>query len=68
MLDPSFSLIFPVSLLLMWLAKPCNFFTQSDLQSFRRDLGIVIEELVSPVVAPVGGHLAQQHVILVMLA
>lgn len=52
----------------MWLAKPCSILENFDLQSFWRDMGVVIEELVSPIVAPVGGHLAQQHVILVVLA
>lgn len=40
----------------------------SDLESFLWNAQVVMEELVSIVMAPVGGHLAQQHVVLVMLA
>lgn len=40
----------------------------SYLKSFLWNAQVVMEELVSIVMAPVGGHLAQQHVVLVMLA
>ena len=38
------------------------------LKSFMGDGQVVVEELVSAIMAPEGGHLAQQHVILVVLA
>ena len=40
----------------------------SDLESLFRDVVIVPEELMSTIMPPIGGHLAQQHVILVVLA
>lgn len=38
------------------------------LKSFIRDGHVVMEELVSATMTPVGRHLAQQHVVLVVLA
>ncbi len=38
------------------------------LKSFIRDSHVVMEELVSAIMTPEGRHLAQQHVILVVLA
>lgn len=38
------------------------------LKSFIRDGQVVMEELISAIMTPEGRHLAQQHVILVVLA
>lgn len=49
-------------------AKSCSNFECADLKSFFGDVRMVVEELLNMVVAPVSGHLSQQHVVLVVLA
>lgn len=49
-------------------AKSCSTVECADLKSFFRDVGMVVEQLLNMVVAPVSGQLSQQHVVLVVLA